>query len=187
MPNARDTLFGGTTPNPRLDVWGKPLQVARPASVVPRSAQVPPFWQIKPPGGQDLSGTVRGTLAAGAGSTLRLTPFPTFEVLPSFKGVLQTLTLTVLAPLATLDIVFTLLNNNAPVPGWDRFVPQQVAANALILPFNGPLQLGQNANLEVVATNNAASGPWNLEASLLGWQWSSVLERRTFGYSDEDQ
>ena len=185
--NARDALFGNRVPQPGLDVWGKPMVVDRPKTAIPQAATIPPFWQVKPPGGQDLSGTIRGTLAAGAGSTLRLTPFPAFKTLPSFKGTLATLIVTVIAPLATLDIVFTLTNNNAPVPGWDRFVPQQVAANALILPFNGPLQIGQNANLEVTATNNAASGPWNLEIALLGWQWSVVLEKRTFGYSDEDQ
>lgn len=184
--NAREALFRGAMPSPGTDVWNQPLETGAPPTTIPQTALVPPFWQIKPPGGQDLSSATRGVLAAGAGATIRLTPFPLFRTLPSFKGVLQSLVLTVIAPLATLDIVFTLLNNNAPVPGW-RFVPQQVAANALILPFNGPLQINQNANLEVVATNNAASGPWNLEIALVGWQWSTVLEKRIFGYSSEDQ
>lgn len=163
------------------EVWARPLRTASVEGAIPRAAQIPPFWQFKPPQGKDLYAKVRGTLAAGVGSTLRLTPTIPWAVLPGYKGVLQTFTITVLAPLATLNVVFTLLNQNSPVPGWDAFVPDQVAANAIILPFIGPLQLSERSTLAALITNNSAAGPWNVEVAFAGWQWPRILEQQTFG------
>lgn len=188
MPNTADIIFRGTKPPPQTDVWERPLTTQVPATAIPRSAQIPPFWQFKPPGGIDLSINMRGTLAAVAGATLRLTPNPvsSWTVLSSFKAVLAQMRMITIAPLATTDITYTLLNNGGPVPGWDRFQPPQVAVNAFVDPVNGPLQLPQKSFLEVLVTNNAATGPWNVEVSLVGWMWPKILEQRTFGVIDED-
>lgn len=177
---APNSILPGTAPKD-IAQWREPLNVREPGRGIPQVAQVPPFWQLKPPGGIDVQSTARGTLAAGAGSQLVLAGARPFVVLPSYNGVLAGLTVTVLLPLATLDIVVTLLQNGAPVQGWDSFVPPNVGANAIVQGFTGPLQLPQNTQLTVLFTNNGAGGPWNVAMSLVGWMWPRELEAATFG------
>lgn len=166
---------------PDVASWNEPLRTVANRVPIPRAAQVPPFWQFKPPEGKDIQGTARGQLAAGAGATLVLTPVPAWFVIPSYEGNFQSLLMTVLAPLATLDIFFTLLNNGAAVQGWSRFSIPAVAANSFSLPAIGPLQLPENSRLTVLVTNNAASGPWDVQVDLAGWMWPRVLRQMTFG------
>lgn len=177
---APNGILPGTAPKD-IGQWREPLNVRAPGAGIPQVAQVPPFWQLKPPGGIDIQTTTRGTLAAGAGSSVILTGVRPFVILPSYNGVLAGLTVTVLLPLATLDITVTLLQNGAPVQGWDSFSPPNVGANAIVQSFTGPLQLPQGTALSVVFTNNAASGPWNVQMQLVGWMWPRNLEERTFG------
>lgn len=165
-----------------IEARTRPLNTRTPGPQVQRVAQIPPFWQLRPPAGVDLFARVSGQLAAGAGSTLDLTPARSFTTLPQYSGVLQSLVIQVSAPLVTLDVVFTLLKNGAPVEGWDNLQVPNVAANAIIFPFNGPLQLGERSTLTVRATNNNAVGPWDLGVSLAGWQWPRVAEIEAFGY-----
>lgn len=177
---APTSILPGTAPKD-LAQWREPLNVRAPGAGIPQVAQVPPFWQLKPPGGIDIQATARGTLAAGIGSQLVLTGTRPFVVLPSYNGVLAGLTVTVLLPLATLNIAVTLLQNGAPVQGWDNFVPPNVGANAIVQGFTGPLQLPQNTALSVLFTNNSAAGPWDVQMSLVGWMWPRNLELATFG------
>lgn len=148
---------------------------------IPRAAQVPPFWQIKPPEGVDLYSTATAVVPAGAGNTVTFTPARPWRSLPGYNATLAGLQIAVIAPLATLDVVFTLLNNSGPVQGWDAFTLVPVAANAIIQPFLGPLQLPQSSNLTVLATNNGAGGPWTVKIDLVGWMWPIVSEIETFG------
>lgn len=168
-------------PKDMLQWSGNPGRFPNPKGEIPRAAQVPPFWQIKPPSGIDFFTKMNGVLAAGAGSTLTLTPSPLLRVLPDYKGVVAGVTIFIDTPLATLDITFALRNNAAPVQGWDQLEPFAVAANALIIPFPGTLQIPGNSQLDVLVTNNAASGPWNVGASISGWSWPSIDEDITFG------
>jgi len=176
----RNDIFGGAPP-PDIAQWAEPLRTTAARGSIPRAAQVPPFWQFKPPSGSDLYSFGVGTLAAGAGSTVDLTFTSSWSILTGYEGVLQSLTVGVSAPLVTLDIFFTLLGNGAPIIGWDRLTPQPVAANAIIIPFSGPLQLPERTLLSVRVTNNAASGPWTVNATIAGWQWPRIVRQQTFG------
>jgi hypothetical protein len=161
--------------------WREPLNVRERGQGIPSVAQIPPFWQLKPPGGIDIQATGRGVLPAGAGASVLITGGRPFLILPSYNGVLAGLTFGVLLPLATLDITVTLLQGGAPVQGWDNFSPPNVGANAILQTFSGPLQLPQSTALGVLFTNNAASGPWDVNMSLSGWMWPQNLEAATFG------
>lgn len=164
-----------------IEAWGNPLRVAPSQGRVASVAAVPPFWQFKPQGGIDLAGFDTDTLAAGIGSTVLLTPDPSWTIIPSYNGVLASLIVGVTAPLTTMDIFFTLLANGSPVPGWTRITPPAFAANGILLPVTGPLQLPQNTTLTVRVTNNAATGPWVVQATAAGWMWPHALEQQTFG------
>lgn len=173
-------IFGGVAPND-MKSWAQPLQTTDRAGAIPRSAQIPPFWLYKPVSGVDLYSAGAGSLAAGAGSTVNIVLNRQWTILAGYEGVLQSLVIGVTTPLATLDIFFTLLANGAPVQGWDAFVPPAVAANAILLPFNGPLQLPERTELSVRVTNNSAAGPWSVSATLAGWMWPRIARQQTFG------
>lgn len=152
-----------------------------PLGAIPRAAQVPPFWQIKPPEGIDFFAKMNGVLAAGAGQTLTLTPSPLLRVLNDYSGVVAGVTIFIDTPLTTLNLTFALRINAAPVQGWDKLEPFAVAANALIIPFPGTLQIPGNTQLDVLVTNNSAAGPWTVGASITGWSWPKIAEDIAFG------
>lgn len=169
------------TPVDMLQWGGNRGRFPDPKGVIPRAAQVPPFWQFKPPEGIDFFAKMTGTLAAGAGSILVLTPSPLLRILPDYAGVVAGVTIFVNAPLATLDITFSLRNNGGPVQGWDQLEPFATAANAIIIPFPGTLQIPGGSQLDVLVTNNSAAGPWDVGANIAGWSWSRVVEDIAFG------
>jgi len=153
-----------------------------PKGIIPQSAQIPPFYQIRPPTGVDFFFKRMGVLAAGAGSTLILVPSNRpLKILPDYKANIAGVTIMVDAPLATLDITFTLRWNGGPVEGWDKLEPFPTAANALIIPFPGTLQTPGNTLIDVLVTNNSAAGPWTVGASVAGWQWPRIDEDIAFG------
>lgn len=155
-----------------------------PKKAIPRAAQVPPFYQIRPPTAVDFFYKRMGTLAAGAGSTLVLAQASrALRILPDYKGVVAGVTIFVDAPLATLDITFALRLNGGTVEGWDKLEPFPTAANAIIIPFPGTLQIPGNSLIDVLVTNNAASGPWTVGASVAGWQWPRIDEDIAFGFA----
>lgn len=177
---APNSALPGTAPKD-VEQWRRPLNTRDPAAAIPAAQLVPPFWQLKPPGGVDIQANARGQLPAGVGATLLLQGLRPFRIIESYGGVLAGLTVGILLPLATLDVTVTLLANGAPVQGWDNIQPPNVGANAVFQSFTGPLQLGQNTVLGVLFTNNAASGPWDVNVSLVGWMWPLNLEIKTFG------
>jgi len=152
-----------------------------PKGEIARTAQVPPYWQLKPPEGIDFFAKMTGTLAAGAGSILVLAPSPVLRILPDYKGVVAGVTIFINAPLATLDITFSLRINAAPVQGWDQLESFATAANALIIPFPGTLQINGGSQLDVLVTNNSAAGPWDVGANIAGWSWARINEDIAFG------
>ena len=169
------------TPADMLQWGSNPGRFPNPKGVIPRAAQVPPFWQFKPPEGIDFFARVAGTLAAGAGSQLVMEPSPQLRILPDYSGVVAGVSIFIGTPLTTMDITFALLNNGAPVQGWDQLQPFPVGANALIIPFPGTLQVPGGSQFSILVTNNAASGPWTVGATITGWAWSKVVEDIAFG------
>lgn len=178
---ARYDEFGKFVPTDMAQWAGNPGRFPGQRAAIPRAAQVPPFWQYKPPEGIDFFARMTGSLPAGAGSTLVLSPSPPLRVLPDYAGVVAGVTIFVDAPTSSLDIYFSLRINGGPVQGWDRLAPFATAANAIIMPFPGTLQIPGNTQLDVLVTNNNASGPWNVGASIAGWSWPKIAEDITFG------
>lgn len=182
MPPGR--AFDAPLPVPKdIAGWGLERTYTEPVGEIPRQASIPPYWQLKPPAGIDMFSDFRGTLAAGAGSQLVI-PLSAgatdYVVLQGYGAVVASFIIFVDTPLTTMDITFALLNNGAPVPGW-ILKPFPVAANAIIQPLNGTLQIGDSSKMSVLVTNNAASGPWNVGAQIAGWQWPRIEEQRVFG------
>jgi hypothetical protein len=169
------------SPVDMLQWANNPGRFPSPKGIIPRAAQVPPFWQFKPPEGIDFFFRTAGTLAAGAGSTLILAPTPRFRILPDYSGVIAGVSIFVDTPLTTLDITFTLRWNGGPVQGWDQLEAFPVAANAIIIPFPGNLQVPGGTDVDVLVTNNSAAGPWTVGATVTGWQWARINEDIAFG------
>lgn len=164
--------------------WSKPMQTRDVENrIIPRVAQVVPFYQVRPPVAVDLYQRAIGTLAAGAGSSLSFVFPARFYVLQQYVGVVQSLLLQVQAPTAALDVVFTLRLNRSPVPGWDNLEVPNVTANDIVFPVGGPLVVPGDSEMTVTAVNRAASGPWALGVQLAGWMWPRVAEVDAFGYA----
>lgn len=155
---------------------------------IPRSAQVPPFWEFKPPSGVDFYASMTGTLAAAVGATLLLDPSvngnpigPVIRLTPDYEGVVQTVNIFIDAITTAWNASFSLLANGAPVQGWANLTSFPRNANSINIPFNGPLQIPPNTLLQVLVTNNAATGPWTVGAQVAGWSWPTVDRMETFG------
>jgi hypothetical protein len=148
---------------------------------IPKTADIPPFWQFKPPFGIDFYFNTTGTLAAGAGSTLVLTGNPAVQLTPDYEGVIGGMQIFVDAPTALINVVWSVLFNNSPVPGWSSLTTFPRAANSISIEFGGPLQVPANTLITVLATNNAASGPWTVGAEVTGWSWPIMKRIWTFG------
>lgn len=139
------------------------------------------MWLYKPPGGLDLYGTARGSLAAVVNDQVTLTPAPAFVINPGYEGVLAELWLSIAQPVFGMQLTFTLLLNGGPVQGWSGFTPPETAGASQTLPIKGPLQLQQNSVLTVIATNVNGVGAVNVQADFFGWQYTQDLRRAVFG------
>lgn len=150
-----------------------------------RVGAYPPFWIVRPPGAIDLYATVRGTLLGVVGTTLVMTPPGAgFTIANGFEGVLAGVMLTVTAPAVNIDMTFTVRVNGSGVPGWIGLSPIRTSAPHFTLPVEGPLPLASGAVVDILAMNNAATGPWLLQADLFGWQWGQKLRLTQFGAND---
>lgn len=139
----------------------------------------PPLWEVRPPGGTDLYGTARATVPAAG--TAPLAPAPVFTIKPGWEGVLAELWLSIISPALGMQVTFSLLVDQAPVEGWGGFTPIATAGASITMPIRGPLQLVQNNNLTVVATDVGGTGPFNVQVDLFGWQYPQNLRRAIFG------
>lgn len=148
---------------------------------LPRVASIPPFWQQKPSFGIDFYYNTTGTLAAGAGSTVVLTGNPPITLTPSYEGVVAGVNIFVDAPTTLINVVWQLRFNQAPVPGWSNLTTFPRAANSISIGFPGPLQVTPDTDIDVVAINNAASGPWTVGVEVTGWSWPVMQRIWTFG------
>lgn len=143
-----------------------------------------PWWQERPPFATDFTAIDKATVVAAVAGTVVSLPGTQFR-LPTgdFLAVVKAVTIFVNAPGLTLDVDFQVRVNNGPVPGWDRLSSfPRVAAN-LSIDFGGTIFVPQGALIEMVAINNAATGPWTVGGQLTGWYLSKADIDRVFGRS----
>lgn len=163
-PGMSGTTAGGSAFRPPLD----PV------------AAISPFYEVKPRSGIDAYFNQTGVLAAVAGAAVEFGAG--LFVLPSANvGVIGFLTIFVDAPNTTINVIWTLLLNGAPIPGWERITTFPRVANNLSIVYPGTVQIPKRAAITVRVTNQAATGPWTVGAEVGGWHWPEVDELQTFG------
>lgn len=150
-------------------------------NIIPSTAQIPPFWQYKPPRGVDFYYQATGVLAAVAGATLTLASVPPIKLTPDYEGVVASVTIFINAITTAWDAFFTLRLNGGPAQGWDRLTSFARNANSISIPYGGPLQIPPNTEIDVLVTNNAATGPWTVGVQVAGWSWATYDRIQTFG------
>lgn len=126
-----------------------------------------PWWQWEMPGSADWEiNAINFTAAASA--TTDITGF-SLEVGVGYVGVCTMLTLTVLNPVATLDLTFALLLNQGPVVGWNSIKPPPLAATAFVKDYNGMvvrMDEGQKFTARVV---NGEASAYTCSLQARGW------------------
>lgn len=169
---------------PPPDIAAKQSGMTAPArvpKVIPSTAQVPPFWQFKPPTGVDFYFNTTGTLAAGAGSTLILTGTPEVRLTADYEGVIASVNIFVDAITTAWGGVFSVLLNGAPAQGWASLSSFPRNANSISISFDGPLQIPPNTLVTVLVTNTNAGGPWTVGVEVTGWSWAVYDRLQVFG------
>jgi hypothetical protein len=106
------------------------------------------------------------TLAAGAGSVIA---GPSFQLPQGNVGVINGVTLFINSPDTTTDIIFTLLINDAPVPGLDALSEFPRVANNLDRTFAAAVLVPNGGLIEGLITNQSAAGPWTVGMDFVGW------------------
>lgn len=143
-------------------------------------AAISPFYEVKPRSGVDAYFNQTGVLAAAVGASV--TFGAGLFVLPSANlGVIGYLTIFVDAPNTTINVIWTLLLNGAPIPGWERITTFPRTANNLSIVYPGTVQIPKRAEITCRVTNQAATGPWTVGAEVGGWHWPEIDELQTFG------
>jgi hypothetical protein len=143
-------------------------------------AAISPYYEVKPRSGIDTYFNQTGALAAVVNATVTF-GVGLFELPPANVGVISYLTIFVDAPNATINVIWTLLLNGAPIPGWERITTFPRAANNLSIVYPGTIQIPQRSVVTVRVTNQAATGPWTVGAEVGGWHWPLIDELQVFG------
>lgn len=151
-----------------------------PAQTSPLVRNVYPPWVYKLPMSQDFNRNNFATALAAVANTV-VTPV-SFQTPPTFVGYVQIMGIFVLSPTAATDITFTLRINQAPIEGWDNIKPPPGVANFFVQNFADlQVRIPNGALVEVVVTNNAATGPWTVGAKVAGWYHPETEENRIYG------
>jgi hypothetical protein len=157
-----------------------------PKAEIPRVAQIPPFWQYKPPFGIDFYFNTTAVLAAGAGSTVTLGRLAggisqPLKITADYEGVVASVNIFIDAPTTAIDVDWQLRFNQSPVPGWSDLTTFPRSANSISIEFSGTLQVPGNTLIDVQVVNNAASGPWTVGVEVTGWSWPVQQRLWAFG------
>lgn len=173
-----DQRFGGG----RASMPGMAPSAPPPSEQLRPVAAIPPFYYVKPPSGQDFYFNVEPVvLAAGAGSNVVIAPAAPLAIFPLYKGVVAFVTIFLDAPTNATSVNFTLRFNGGPVQGADALRSFPRTANNLSVTFPFNIVVPGGTVIDVLATNQNASGPWTVSAEVGGWQYPESLERRIFG------
>lgn len=107
---------------------------------------------------------------------------PAFQCPQGMVGWLQQFFLYVLTPTALTNATWQVRINQSPVPGFDNILNPPGIANLIVMPTDDMrIRIPNGASVDVLITNNNASGPWTVGAGLSGWFHPEVAERRAFG------
>lgn len=119
-------------------------------------------------------------LAAGAGNQVVSTALR-YQASGGIVAAIKFVSIFVDAPTALTNVVWSVLLNGAPAPGFDAltFSPR-VAAN-FERTFPCTIRVPPNTTVQVVITNQDAAGPWTVGASFGGWGWNQQEGERYTG------
>lgn len=139
-----------------------------PPSASPFNRVIFPWWTEKIPSAVDFNTqNFALTLAAGAGSTV---VFAGFRLPQTQIGVVQIFGIYAQGPTNLTNVTWTLRINQSPVPGWDNIQLPPGAANFVVQNFSDlRVKIPNGALVDVLITNNNASGPWTVGAKVAGW------------------
>lgn len=151
-----------------------------PGQTAPLVRNVYPPYVYKLPTSQDYNENFfTSVLAAVVGAVV----VPVEFILPrTYVGYQQIFGIYVLSPTALTDITFTLRINGAPVGGWDNIKPPPGVANFIVQNFSElQVRVPSGGKVDVLVTNDAATGPWTVGAKIAGWYHSEIEEQRIYG------
>lgn len=140
-----------------------------------------PWWLYEAPGSTDWElNSINFTAAANATTEV---PNFSFNTGQGNKGVLTLLTITVLNPVATLDLRVTLLLNQAPIPGWSLIYIPPLAATAFVKDYNGMiLRADENQTYTATVTNGELANAYTMTLQARGWTTpSKVIDQFSSG------
>lgn len=135
-----------------------------------------PWWER--PTNQSLdfqTQQVPAVLAAAVGATLLVT---SFEVFAGYNWVLRGVNLFVDAPAPTFNVIWAVRFRQAPL-----FTPLRFAGRTLAnleIPYAFARRGVGPGILDILATNQAATGPWTIAASLSGWATPDTEAQMTY-------
>lgn len=149
-------------------------------TTAPFSRQVLPPWTTKLPSSQDFN---RNLFSSALGAVVGATVTPvSFQVPLTFVGYMSIFGVYVLTPTALTDITFALRINQGPVQGYDNIRVPPGVANFFVQNFSDlQVRIPSGALVDVLVTNNAATGPWTVGAKISGWYHSEIEEQRIYG------
>lgn len=141
----------------------------------PFQRSVFPWWQVKPPIAQDFNAQdFQIALPAGVGSTASSVPL-SFQMPETSVGVIQTMSLYILSPVAADLVQYMLRINQSPVGGWDNkqivpgaanFVKENWTELHIIVP--------QTGLVDMLIINLGGTGPLTVGGQITGWYMSTA-------------
>lgn len=126
-----------------------------------------PWWQWEMPGSADWElNAINFSAAASATTTI---PNFSLGVGVGYVSVCTMLTVTVLNPVATLDLTFTLLLNDGPVVGWNQIIPPPLAASAFVKDYNGMVVRMEEQQTFTARVKNGEASAYTCSLQARGW------------------
>ena len=150
------------------------------ASVLPVPI-IPPFYAERPPNARDFATHFTGTLAAGAGLQVVLVPLASLTIPNGTEAVITGVTIGVLNALGTLNISVALRGNQAAIAGLNAIVPWPVAGAVSAVELSPRTFVRGSTQLDLIATNLSAAGPWIIHADVVGYQYAATDRIRVHG------
>lgn len=121
-------------------------------------------------------------LAAGAGAQATIAEV---QLPPDTVGWLQNLVYYVLTPTAATNILYRVLINGGPVPGFDNVLfPPAFLQVGIFTRIRLRVRVPNNALVQLVAVNRDAAGPWTVGGEISGWFHPSIAELNAWGLSE---